>query len=111
MKNEVYVCGYNGFFTLGTGDVNISIVPVRINHESWLSNKIVDISSGQWHNCITTEDGRCQTFGYNHYSQLALPHNKDTSVPTTASKIATYHIIDTQCGNQVCHYYMITNYE
>ena len=61
-RNELFICGYGGFCTLGQGDSRIQPIPVRVLHDDWIHDKITSISAGQWHSCITTQKKNCYSW-------------------------------------------------
>jgi hypothetical protein len=98
VQNELYVCGYTGFGTIGHGSSNNATTPVRVSHQDWLSERVVGISAGQWHSCVTLANGRSYTWGYNSKGQLASGGGRN-DVPNLASGVAMNFIVRAECGH------------
>jgi alpha-tubulin suppressor-like RCC1 family protein len=98
VQNELYVCGYTGFGTIGHGSSNNATTPVRVFHQDWLLERVVGISAGQWHSCVTLANGRSYTWGYNSKGQLASGGGRN-DVPNLASGVAMNFIVRVECGH------------
>ena len=59
--------------------------------------------SGDFHTVILSNDGTLHSFGYNHYGQLALVHNKEyISIPTPIPNLPQISMISCGCSFTVC---------
>jgi alpha-tubulin suppressor-like RCC1 family protein len=82
-NNEVYSVGRGEDGRLGHGDNKNYETPTRIEYFNRLPNgdKVVDISVGECHSLIVTEQGHLYTFGYGDLLQLGQGIEQDESSP------------------------------
>ena len=79
---EVYAFGNNKKGQLGLNDTDERLVPTKIDSNYYGNKKITQISTGDSHSLILTEDGEVYAFGYNGKGQLGLNNKTDRLVPT-----------------------------
>ena len=75
--NKVYACGYNGHGQLGDATVTTRYIPVL----SQITEKVIDINSGELHVLFLTENYEVYATGYNAQYQLGDSTNVNKTTP------------------------------
>ncbi|MBN2300575.1 MAG: InlB B-repeat-containing protein [Acholeplasmataceae bacterium] len=73
-NGRIFMWGYNDHGELGDGTEIDKMIPLDITNQFDLdeSDKIVNVSVGQYHSLVVTSNGRVFTWGYNYYGQLGF---------------------------------------
>uniref|UniRef100_A0A8C9FG60 BTB domain-containing protein n=1 Tax=Pavo cristatus TaxID=9049 RepID=A0A8C9FG60_PAVCR len=98
-NDEVFVLGMNCSGCLGTGDVQSTIEPKRL--DSLCGKKIACLSYGSGpHVVLATEEGEVYTWGHNAYSQLGNGTTNHGLVPCQVStNLVNKKVIEVACGS------------
>lgn len=72
---------------------------MRLKNPDWAKNRITDISCGQWHSCVLTNDGKVYSWGYNAQGQLASKKIKNSqNGKSPARAIGNEFVTHISCG-------------
>uniref|UniRef100_T1J8U9 RCC1-like domain-containing protein n=1 Tax=Strigamia maritima TaxID=126957 RepID=T1J8U9_STRMM len=94
---DVYVCGLNNYFQLGSEDIKNHYVLER--SETFSSKSWVQIAGGQHHTLALDVNGDVYTMGRKEYGRLGLGENtQDLAVPTVVPELVSKNCIDIACG-------------
>ncbi|XP_040518219.1 RCC1 and BTB domain-containing protein 2 isoform X5 [Gallus gallus] len=98
-NDEVFVLGMNCSGCLGTGDIQSTIEPKRL--DSLCGKKIACLSYGSGpHVVLATEEGEVYTWGHNAYSQLGNGTTNHGLVPCQVStNLVNKKVIEVACGS------------
>ncbi|XP_030420926.1 RCC1 and BTB domain-containing protein 2 [Gopherus evgoodei] len=98
-NDEVFVLGTNCSGCLGTGDIQSTIEPQRL--DTLCGKKIACLSYGSGpHVVITTAEGEVYTWGHNAYSQLGNGTTNHGLVPCQVStNLVNKKVIEVACGS------------
>ncbi|NXO36214.1 RCBT2 protein, partial [Locustella ochotensis] len=98
-NDEVFVLGMNCSGCLGTGDMQSTIEPRRL--DSLCGKKIACLSYGSGpHVVLATEEGEVYTWGHNAYSQLGNGTTNHGFVPCQVStNLVNKKVIEVACGS------------
>jgi len=78
-SGEVYVCGYNNYGQLGTGDTTEVLTATKIDELDGI--KIIDVQASTYNSYYLTEDGEVYGSGYNYYGQLGTGDATNSHIP------------------------------
>lgn len=79
--NIVYCWGDNTHGQLGNDSTEQSDVPVSINMGAMVGKTVAKISSGTYHTCAVTSDGKAYCWGYNGDGELGNSSNTESHIP------------------------------
>ncbi|NXM96197.1 RCBT2 protein, partial [Sylvia borin] len=98
-NDEVFVLGMNCSGCLGTGDMQSTIEPRRL--DSLCGKKIACLSYGSGpHVVLATEEGEVYTWGHNAYSQLGNGTTNHGFIPCQVStNLVNKKVIEVACGS------------
>ncbi|XP_042698659.2 RCC1 and BTB domain-containing protein 2 isoform X3 [Chrysemys picta bellii] len=98
-NDEVFVLGTNCSGCLGTGDIQSTIEPQRL--DTLCGKKIACLSYGSGpHVVVTTAEGEVYTWGHNAYSQLGNGTTNHGLVPCQVStNLVNKKVIEVACGS------------
>ncbi|KAM8974895.1 RCC1 and BTB domain-containing protein 1 [Pelodytes ibericus] len=107
-NNEVFAIGLNCSNCLGTGDIQSTMVPRRL--DILCGKKITGLSYGSGPHVIAcTEDGEVYAWGHNGYSQLGNGNTIQGTAPIQVCvELVTRKVIQVACGS---HHSMVLSSE
>ena len=95
--DKVYGFGRNRFGGLGLGSLQEHITSPALNNT--LSDKqIANIFCGFEHWIALTGEGRCYSWGHNHFGQLGIGTLESTQTPRLIKALKNVEVIDISCG-------------